>query len=238
MSRVVRLFCLPYAGGSARIYRDWQRLLPDWIDVVPVELPGRGYRFGEPVHEDLDGLVADVRGTVAPKLDRPFAVFGHSLGAMLGFELVRELAREGERPVHFYPAGASAPHLPARNPAPQFSAAAMRAHLSGLGGTPRELVDNDELMDLMMPVLRADFTIADTYRRPADVTLDCPTTAFCGVDDGEAPPADVIAWRRHVRAAFAVRFLPGGHFFVNTARAELLARLTESLTIESGVTTA
>lgn len=235
MSELVRLFCLPYAGGSARIFGEWNRLLPDWIDVVPVELPGRGFRFDEPVRDELDELVDDVRRAVAPKLDRPFAVFGHSLGAMLGFELVRELAREGERPVHFYPSGAGAPHLPTRNPAPQFSPEAMRAHLAGLGGTPRELTDNDELMDLMMPVLRADFAIADTYRCAAEVTLDCPTTAFCGVDDGEAPPTDVVAWRRHVRAAFAVRFLPGDHFFVNTARAELLAQLTSSLTTESGV---
>ncbi len=238
MSALVRLFCLPYAGGSARIYSEWHRLLPDWIDVVPVELPGRGFRFGEPVREHLDELVADVRRTVAPKLDRPFAVFGHSLGAMLGFELVRELDRDGERAVHFYPSGAGAPHLPPRNPAPKVSRDAMRAHLAGLGGTPRELVENDELMDLMMPVLLADFTIADSYRRPAEATLDCPVTAFCGVDDGEAPPTDVVAWRRHVRGPFAVRFLPGGHFFVDTARAELLGLLTSTLTTESGVTRA
>ncbi|MBO4206030.1 thioesterase II family protein [Micromonospora echinofusca] len=235
----VRLFCLPYAGGSARIYAEWDRQLPDWIDVTPVELPGRGLRFHEPVRTRLDDLVADVHRTVTAQLDGPFAVFGHSLGAMLGFELVRLLAREGRRPEHFYPSGAGAPHLPTRNPAPQFSDAAIRSHLAGLGGTPRELVENDELMDLMMPVLRADFGIADTYRRAPDVTVDCPTTAFGGVDDPEAPPVDVLAWRRHVRAPFAVRFLPGDHFFVNTARSALLDQLIATLQADptrSGVT--
>lgn len=225
----VRLFCLPYAGGSARIFTEWAARLPGWIDVAPLELPGRGFRFDEPVLDDLDELVEDLHATVKARLDRPFAVFGHSLGAMLGFELIRRLERDAGRAIHFYPSGAGAPCLPTRNPAPQFSAGAMRAHLAGLGGTPRELVDNDELMELMMPVLKADFSIADTYRCSTEHKLRCPTTAFCGVDDNEAPSSDVLAWRRHVSAPFAVRFLPGGHFFVNSARAELLAQLTSSL---------
>lgn len=224
-----KLFCLPYAGGSARMFVDWSQALPSSIEVVPLELPGRGFRFDEPACDDLPRLVEDLRLLVLPRLDGPFAVFGHSLGAMLGFELLHALARDGEKAVHFFPSGAGAPHIPSRNPAPRFSDDALREHIRELGGTPEELLDNGELMELLMPALRADFLLADTYRPPPGATLSCPTTAFCGGTDDEAPAADVLAWREHVRAPFTVQILPGDHFFVHSARDELLARIASAL---------
>jgi surfactin synthase thioesterase subunit len=227
--RPMRLFCLPYAGGSARGYTEWGRELPAWLDVVPLELPGRGFRFADPPSDDLGEVVAGLRAAALSRLDRPYAVFGHSLGALLGFELVLSLQDLGMPAVHFFPSGAGAPHLPTRNPAPRFDDERLRAHIAELGGTPRELVTNAEWLELMLPVLRADFTLADTYTPPPGATSDCPATAFCGAEDGEAPTADVLSWGRHVRGAFEVRMLPGDHFFVHSARHTLLPLIVAAL---------
>jgi surfactin synthase thioesterase subunit len=227
--RPTRLFCLPYAGGSARMFTEWRTELPPWLDVVPLELPGRGFRFDEPASADLADVVAGLRDAALSRLDRPYAVFGHSLGALLGFELVLALQELGRPARHFYASGAGAPHLPTRNPAPRFGDHELRAHIAELGGTSRELVANDEFMELMLPVLRADFTLADTYRPPPGATLDCPTTTFCGADDDEAPPGDVLSWRRYVRESCTVRVLPGGHFFVHSAQTALLSLIVSAL---------
>lgn len=236
----MRLFCLPYAGGSARVFADWQADVPQWLEVVPLELPGRGTRFGEAPHTRLEFLLDDLHRDVAPRLDEPFAVFGHSLGAMLGYELVRMLAREGRQAEHLFVSGAGAPHIPTRKPAYHLSDDDFRRHLRDLGGTPPEVVESDELMDLLLPVLRADFTIADTYVPLPGEGVDCPVTAFCGDADEEAPPRDVMAWRRYARAGFNLRMLPGGHFFLDSARHDLLTTLATSLrasTARRGIST-
>lgn len=238
----IRLFCLPYAGGSTRVFADWDRALPPWLDVVPLEPPGRGHRFDEPVTDDKAAVVAGLCETALSGLDRPYAVFGHSLGAFLGFELIVALQRLGRPAGHFFASGAGAPHLPTRNPAPRLHDDQLRAHIAKLGGTPPELIANDELMELMLPVLRADFTLADTYCPPPGALLDCPMTAFCGDRDDEAPAPDVLAWQRHTRSTCVVRMLAGDHFFVHSARDALLSLIVSALSpIETlprrGVTT-
>ena len=225
----VRLFCLPYAGGSAQMFTDWRKDLPPWIDAVPLELPGRGLRFDEPASDDLASVVAGLRAMALPRLDRPYAVFGHSLGALLGYELVHALQRMGAPASHFFPSGAGGPHLRSRNPAHRFDDARLREHIAELGGTPRELLDNDELMALLLPALRADFSLADTYRPPPGAVLDCPTTAFCGTEDHKAPPIDVLSWRQHVRAPFTVKLLAGGHFFLHSNKRVLLSLIVSAL---------
>ncbi|GIM87129.1 thioesterase [Salinispora arenicola] len=223
------LYCLPYAGGSARVYAGWARELPDWIEVRPLELPGRGLRFDEPPHTAMEPLVAELRDTVCAAPPLPFAVFGHSLGGMLGYELVRRL-QEHDRPAErLFVAGAGAPHLPRRKPAHHLDVAGFRAHLAELGGTPPEILANDELMDLLLPVLRADFTLADTYQGLPGPDLACPLVAAAGERDPDAPPADVAAWRRYAPRGFAFHVLPGDHFFLDSARAELLGLIVAAL---------
>lgn len=230
MSETLRLFCLPYAGGSSRVFRDWGRSLPGFVDVVPLELPGRGSRFGDPLVDRLDPLLDDLLRTVLPRLDAPYAFFGHSLGAMLGYELARRLERE-HPPQAMFVSAARAPHVPVETqitydlPDEEF-----RRRLGDLEGTPREIVENDELMDLFLPVLRADFTVADTYVHEDRPPLACPLTAFGGLEDGEVSLNALHAWRRYTTGAFSVRILPGNHFFVDTARDALLHKLGEELT--------
>ncbi len=228
------LFCLPYAGGSAGTFRGWERELPGWIDVVPIELPGRGHRFTEPPVGELEPLVADLVDRVRPEVRGPYSLFGHSLGALLGYELCCRLQREGTPPAHFFPSGAGAPHLPARNQAHVLTDEALWEHITHLGGTPPEVATNDQMKELLLPVLRADVTVAEKYvPRTAD-TLTCPVTAFAGDADEEAPETDVRGWESYTESEFAFRVHPGDHFFLETDRTELLRLLASALRSERG----
>lgn len=223
-----RLLCLPPAGATARAYLDWP--VPAWVEVVPIELPGRGSRFVEQPRSDRDGLLDAVRvGFREAASYGPYAVFGHSLGALVGYELSLDMQGEGSPPVCFMPAGAGAPHLPARSRTGGMSDRELRAHLAWLGGTPGEVLDSDELMELLMPTLRADLAVAETYRPRTGAPLHCPITVFAGADDEEAPVENTAAWARYTSAGFAVHVLPGGHFFPNTDRTGLLRRIAAAL---------
>lgn len=230
----IDLICLPYAGGSARVFADWVPYLPDWIEVRPLELPGRGVRFDEPPHTTMEPLVAELRDTVLSGPPRRYAVFGHSLGAMLGHELVRTLQQRGRPAERLYVAGAGAPHVPCRKPAYHLGKDEFWAHLVQLGGTPPEILANEELMELLLPVLRADFTLADTYQGMSGPDVACPVTAIAGEEDQDAPPADVAAWRRYAPRGFAFHVLPGGHFFIKTARTDLLGLIVSALCPQCG----
>jgi medium-chain acyl-[acyl-carrier-protein] hydrolase len=225
----MRLFCLPFAGGAARVFADWQDRLPPWIEVVALELPGHGTRFRDRPHTSLDPLLEDLLSTVQPLVDRPYAVFGHSLGGMLGYELACDLQRHGTPPVYFFPSACRAPHLPARTRAHGWSDSSLREHIAELGGTPPEVIENDQLMELLFPVLRADLRIADTYLPRTGAALTCPTLAFCGSSDQETPECDIAEWQQYVQAPFRVRALPGGHFFLDSESSTVLSLIASAV---------
>jgi medium-chain acyl-[acyl-carrier-protein] hydrolase len=227
----LRLFCLPHAGGGASLYRTWSAALPTDIDVCPVQLPGRETRAREAPLSRLRALVPAIAEGLLPMLDAPFAFFGHSMGGLLGFELARYLRRQwGRLPVRLLVAGHRAPHLPRRGsslhslPEPHFS-----QELRTLGGTPAEVLDNRELMNVVAPVLRADFAVCETYEYAPDEPLACPISVFGGLDDRMVPPTDLSAWGEHTRSGFSVRLLPGNHFFVRSAPAPLLQAIAGDL---------
>jgi surfactin synthase thioesterase subunit len=235
----MRLFCLPYAGGSAlRVYHEWPALFPDGdgIDVRPLELPGRGSRMAESPCTSVDALVDDLVPTVLSALDSgPYALFGHSLGGLLAFELARRLEHVHRRPpAHLLVSAFEAPDPPPEPdrdhllPDPEF-----RARLRELVGTPEEVLANDDLMEILIPVLRADFTVSNTYRFASPwLTLSCPLTVFGGLDDPEAPPPTLRAWQHRTTGAFRLRLLPGDHFFLNTERAALIEAVRAALTAD------
>ncbi len=227
----LRLFCFPYAGGGSLIYRDWAGKLPATIEVCPAQLPGRGNRRHEPCYTSVGQIVEALAQVILPLLDRPFAFFGHSMGALIAFELARELRRaEGPEPVQLFVSGRSGPQTPRRNavtynlPEPAFI-----ERLRHLNGTPREVLEEPEMMQLMIPLLRADFEVSQTYTYTPGSPLACPITAFGGTEDSQVRPEDIAAWREETSAAFSVRMLPGDHFFVNTARPSLLQTIAEEL---------
>jgi medium-chain acyl-[acyl-carrier-protein] hydrolase len=232
----MRLFCFPYAGGSAIIYRSWAESLPTYYEVVAVQLPGRGNHANVPPFDDMPPLVRALAPALLPHLDRPFAFFGHSMGALIGFELAQLLRREGRRgPLKLFGSGCRAPQVPRREPyTHDLPEDEFVARLSTLNGTPQEVLDHPELMQLVLPLLRADFSVAETYSFSGDPPLDCPVSAYGGLGDKDVPREDVEAWREQTTGAFNLRMFPGDHFFINTAQQLLLQALSLELTQLAG----
>ncbi|MEV0237981.1 alpha/beta fold hydrolase [Nonomuraea sp. NPDC050786] len=231
-----RLFCLPYAGGSARVFHDWRAAL-EGVDVRPLELPGRGLRFSEAPLDRLEPVVADLLETVAAADDLPVVIFGYSYGALLGFELAWRLERfHGVRPLHLIVAAARAPIWP--GPITRLSDLSDTQLLKGLramNGTPRELLEHRQLMEIMLPVVRADFTVAERYQYRPGPLPSCPVTAFCGADDPVVSRAAMETWAECTRSGFTLHELPGDHFFLRSAREPLLNKLAETLSSLSEV---
>ncbi|GAA1918382.1 thioesterase II family protein [Streptantibioticus ferralitis] len=229
--RRVRLFCLPYAGGSARSYLPWSRPLADVAEVVPLELPGRGERIRELPCDRLPALLDDLLPRVVSRADGPFALFGHSLGAAIGYELCHRLReRHGLQPLRLYVSAHRAPHLPLRERRiTHLSDDEFTNHLRELGGTPAEVFDSPELMRLLLPVLRADFALSESFGHPVGDPLDCPITAFGGTHDPDVNVAELSAWQQHTNDRCPVRMFDGDHFFITAAQAALIEAVREEL---------
>lgn len=233
----LRLFCFPYAGGNALIYRHWAGNLPASVEVCPVQLPGRGNRLREPSFTRLVDLVEALNQALFPYFDKPFAFFGHSMGGAISFELAHLLrAERGIGPEHLFVSGRRAPHLPPTKektydlPEDEFI-----DKLSQLNGTPREVLENPELMQLLTPVLRADFELIQTYAYTPKPPLDCPVTAFGGLQDEETPPESLRPWGEVTNGPFSLMVLPGDHFFLQTSRPLLLEAISKGLSrVERG----
>jgi medium-chain acyl-[acyl-carrier-protein] hydrolase len=227
----LRLFCFPYAGGGASAYRGWAASLPADVEVCPVQLPGRESRLREPAFERPEALVAALADALAAHFDLPFAFFGHSMGAMLSFELARELRRRASAlPLHLFVSGRRAPQVPAREedihdlPEPEFL-----AKLRELNGTPEEVLQHSELMRLLIPVLRADFAVNETYVFRPEEPLNLGISAFGGLGDLEVSREDIVGWSEHARGPFRLRMLPGDHFFLHCARDLVTASVARDL---------
>jgi medium-chain acyl-[acyl-carrier-protein] hydrolase len=219
-----RLFCFPYAGGGASVFRGWSDELPASLEVCPVQIPGRETRFKQPAFTRLEPMVDELARALAPYLDLPFALLGHSMGALVAFELARRLRRGLNcEPARLFVSAFGAPHLQRDGdslhtlPEPAF-----RKELDRFKGTPTEVMENSELMDILLPTLRADFAVCETYVYCPDRPLQCPIVAFGGCDDVSVPRAELEAWQFHTVASFRLCMLPGDHFFIHTARPPLL----------------
>ncbi len=228
----VRLFCLPYAGGGASIYRSWPDALPDDIAVLPVQLPGRENRMAEPPITRLRLLVALLAQALRPHLTEPYAFFGHSMGALLAFELTRHLRRQRvPLPVHLFLSGRRAPTIEDTDePAHTLPHDAFVARLRELDGTPEAVLAHPELMELVLPTLRADFAVCETYTYTAEPPLACGLTVFGGTDDSSTPLEQLDDWATQTTGPAQVLHIPGGHFFINTsARSAVLDSISATL---------
>jgi medium-chain acyl-[acyl-carrier-protein] hydrolase len=227
----LRLFCFPYAGGGAAVFRPWHSALPPGVVLHPVQLPGRENRLREPPFTRIDPLVRDLAGALLPMIDRPFACFGHSLGALIAFEFARYLRRHhGLTPQCLFVSAHRAPQLP--NPEPdiyRLPEAEFLEKLRSLNGTPDVVLRDPELMALMLPTLRADFTVCGTYRYVEDAPLDCPIKAFGGLDDPLVGREQLSAWHDQTRTGFSLHLMRGDHFFLHKERQQLLAALSDEL---------
>lgn len=229
----LRLFGFPYAGGGLAVFRQWAEALPAEMEFCPVQLPGRENRWREPAFDRLPPLVAAVADNLQPYLDRPFAFFGHSLGALIAFEVTRQLRRSGRpAPRQLFISARRAPHWP--DPDPPLHALPEAAFVEGLqqryNNLPPAILQDAELLALFLPTLRADFAVLETYVHAVEPPLACPITCYGGRQDPRVSAEALAAWGQVTTGAFATEFFPGGHFFLQTERAAVLAALSRALT--------
>ncbi|MBH8561678.1 thioesterase [Nostoc sp. CENA67] len=227
----LRLFCLPYAGGSSLIYRTWSANLPSTVEVCPIELPGRGKQMRLPALTRLEALVAAIAPMLLPYLDKPFVFFGHSMGALVSFELTHLLRREYNlHPLHLFLSARRPPQIPAtKPPIHNLPEPAFKEELRRLNGTPPQVLENSELMQLLMPIVRADFAVLETYVYAPQPRLDCSITVFGGLQDKEVSFEQLQGWREQTNATFSIKMFDGDHFFVQSARSLLLESLSQEL---------
>jgi medium-chain acyl-[acyl-carrier-protein] hydrolase len=230
----LRLFCFPYAGGGASMYYTWPDELPAGVEVCAINLPGREARLAEPPITRLDPLVRALADALAPALTGRFAFVGHSLGSLVAFELTRELVRRrAPQPVHLLLSGRPAPQIP--NHEPRIHALPDAQFIEGVrryNGMPEDVLRNPELLELVLPVLRADFAINETYEYRPGPPLACPISAFGGTEDADIPEAALAAWSEQTNGPATHQMFPGDHFYVFTARRDFLRAVSRVLTDE------
>lgn len=227
----VRLFCFAHAGGGAAAFRPWQRRLAPSVDVRPVLLPGRETRLREKPYRRMAEVLGPLCDGLLPLLDRPFALFGHSLGAAIAYETAREITARGwGEPLHLFVSARRAPHLPARLPPlhdlpeEEFLTAVAR-----MGGTPPEVLEHPGLLKAFATALRADFEMHETYVPLPGGLLACPVTALVGARDPQVGTDEMAGWRDTTRGAFALRVVEGDHFYLREATGEPLATIRDEL---------
>ncbi|MFT4081603.1 MAG: alpha/beta fold hydrolase [Nocardioides sp.] len=223
-----QLLCLPYAGGNSRIFAGWPRALPRY-EVVVAALPGRDRRFGESPPDRMTRLVPQLAAGVGTMLDRPYAVFGHSMGALVAFELARWSRHRGSpEPSLLLLSGCTPPALRVPS-APDADVKSLLRRLKQLGGTPAEALADPELLHVLLPVLKADFALVDTYAAASEPPLSIPLTAIAGTGDPDAHPEAMRGWAEETTGTFELRTVPGGHFFVHDHEEELIGQVSEAL---------
>ncbi len=221
----LRLFCFPYAGGGPSAFRRWTSHLPQDVECCLVQLPGKESRVLEPAFRRMEGLVEAIHAAIAPVLDRPFAFFGHSMGGKVSFELARKLRREGGgRPVKLFISATRAPRVPDPDPPighlpdDEFVAEIQ----SRYDAIPKDVLENPELLELVLPGLRADFEVMETHETLAEPPLESPITAVGGLEDHRVGEAGLAGWADETAGGFELRMFQGDHFYIQSNEAEFL----------------
>lgn len=229
----MRLFCFAHAGGGTSLFHPWRTLLTPEIDVCPVLLPGRESRRRETPIRRAAELIEPMFDALLPLVDRPYALFGHSMGTILAFELARRFStRHWRRPTTLIVSGRRAPHLPARRPAywalPEEE---FLASIAALNGTPAAMLDQPDLRQLFLPALRADFELTERYTPPSGSPLNCAIEVFFGADDPEINIDEATAWQRWTTGSCVVRPFPGDHFYLSNGRTDVVTVLRAALSL-------
>ena len=226
-SRRQRLYCFAYAGGAAGVYGKWQTYFPSDVEVCAIQLPGRGTRLGEAPLRSLSAIIQKVADLIAHEAVMPFSLFGHSLGALLAFEVTQRLRAIGKRmPQRLFVSGCEAAHLFKRKKAFHLLPDdALIEQLRTYNGTPAEVLENRELMELILPMVRADFELVDQYsgyyRAAPPITL--PIIALTGRQDPYCEPHRTTCWLDHSTVGGRVHQFDGDHFFIDSSRDAVLA---------------
>jgi medium-chain acyl-[acyl-carrier-protein] hydrolase len=228
----LRLFCFPYSGAAANVFRLWGKSLPASVELCPVQLPGRSTRMSEPPLQSAIALAQAAVTGLSPELEEPFAFYGHSLGGLIAFEAARELRRRGgPSPLHLFVSARVAPQLPLTLspvhdlPQREFVQRIQERYNS----IHPQLADDAEVLALVLPTLRADLKVHETYDHRPEAPLACPITAFGAEQDTTVSKAQLEGWRAQTAAEFSLQMFPGGHLFIQTEEAAFLAALSSKL---------
>ena len=233
----VRLICFPHGGGGAQAYRDWAAVLPDWIEVLAIAPPGRGPRLREPSITDMSAMRREVADAITPHLDLPYAIFGHSVGALVAFEVAAELqARRLRSPQSVFLSAYAAPQV-ARQTKPMHDQPddVLLSFLQQLGHDDIRMPLEPELRSLVCNAVRADFKLAETNRFPAEKRIAAPLYVLGGASDETVPAADLALWHQYAANGFSSKLFAGGHFYTETAREELLQFIAETISRDGAV---
>lgn len=227
------LFCFPYAGGSPYQFMDWKGCLLPEVQLAALQAPGHGSRLSEPAHHSVDEILCEIMPKFSTIGNRRFAFYGHSLGAILAFELARWLRKAGlPQPCHLFVGAARPPQLGPTSPSlhcleeQEF----LEAVQGRYGGIPSEILNNPDVLSIFLPALRADFVVYETYKYQPEPPLDCPISAFAGTRDPHVPAQVMTGWEAHTTARFNLRGLRGDHFFFEESRNELTGSILHRLT--------
>jgi pyochelin biosynthesis protein PchC len=233
----VRLVCLPPAGASAPFFRDWVRYLPADVELTSVQYPGRLDRINDRAVSQMDTMADAVTDVLLPRAEQPFALFGHSMGAAVAFEIARRLSGNPyTRLLRLFVSGYPEPSRRRPSSFHLSSNGDLIAELSRLGVIEEALFEDLDLVQTLLPPLRSDYRIVETYHPTFDSPLATPITAIVGADDDDAPEDSVRAWRELTSAEFRFEHFPGGHFYLNERRREVVELVTSQLLADSTAT--
>jgi len=233
----VRLVCIPYAGGGPSSYAPWVRLLPEWIELRVLAPPGREHRYEEAPVRMMEDYLAPVVAEILADDSLPIAVFGHSMGAVVGYELTQRLTRAGHPPTHLFLSGRAFPSdLPASSPLHlQSDADLLRTIRTVYGGLPEELDEIPELLQKAQDLIRADLEVLERFQPDFSQVLDLPVTLLWAEGDPSAPASAMLDWKRITRAETAFHIFPGTHFYLLENPAEVVAVIVQRLASGAGL---
>ena len=227
----IRLFCFHYGGGSASTFRRWSKDLIDDTELVAIQLPGREERFNEPLLNNVSQVVDQLCLNFNNYGDKPFILFGHSIGALIAFEFVRALRIKGmPQPKHLIVSGTKAPQVPLKKqPIHDLPNVKFIKELRKYNGIPDYIIEDEELISIFIPTIRADFSISETYKYTNEEPLICPITALGGLNDDTFNLDDLLKWKKQTTSSFKSHFLTGDHFFINTSYEEVIKIVNQAL---------
>jgi len=231
---LLRVFCFPYAGAGAAIFRDWAKDLPATIDLCPVQLPGRETRAMEPASSRIEPLIEMLSRELMPFFDVPYVFFGYSMGALIAFELARSLRRQSlAGPSQLFLAARRSPRMTDRSSTRGLTDKEFVEELKNIGGTPKEILRIPELLELMLPTLRADFSLCENYKYSPEDRLESPFSIFGGKEDADVSVKALEAWAAETSSSCSVKLFEGGHFFIHACRDALLQSIVEELSMNA-----
>lgn len=228
--RKIKLFCIPYAGGSAMVYSQWIKKIHDNIEIVPIELKGRGIRVNEGHYNSINEMIEDVFQSIIDRIEgSDYAIFGHSMGSIVAFETYHKIVEKGiKKPKHMFFSGRKVPALEKKNECENLTDEGFIETIKSYGGLSEELLGSDEMMKYFMPILRNDFNILEEYHYDEKNPIDVECSIFLGKDDS-ITVYEALEWKDYIDNNCQVYVFNGGHFFIKDNISEVTRKINEIL---------